>query len=121
MSTYTLHGRQIEDPYAWLEDLDSPETQAWVADQNRRSGAFFRTATERDAIRQRLTELWNYEKCSVPTKAGTRCFFTRNDGLQNQSTLYTVARPGGVPQMLLDPNKLSSDGTVAMTTMKPSH
>jgi prolyl oligopeptidase len=121
MNTYTLHGRTIDDPYYWLEDLDSQETREWVKSQNDRTQEFLKTVPERDSIRRRLTELWNYEKSGVPVKAGHRYFFTRNDGLQDQSILYTVDRLSDNPRVLLDFNTLSDDGTVAMTAMQPSH
>ena len=121
MPQYTLHGVTIDDPYQWLEDLDSPQTREWVAQQNHRTAAFFDTVLEREAIRKRLTELWNYEKCGVPVKEGGRYFFTRNDGLQNQNVLYTMDRLDDPPRVLIDPNKFSADGTVALTTIRPSH
>jgi prolyl oligopeptidase len=121
MSTYTLHGRTIEDPYYWLEEPDSAETRNWVKLQNERTQEFFRAVPERESIRKRLTELWNYQKSSIPVKRGSRYFFTQNDGLQDQSILYTVDRIGDTPRLLLDFNTLSDDGTVAMTAMQPSH
>jgi len=110
----TLHGVQIPDPYRWLEDDRSPETEAWVKAQNEVTGAYLETIPARDSIRRRLTELWDYEKIGVPFRRGGRYFFTRNDGLQNQSVLYWQATLDGEPRMLLDPNTLSGDGTVAL-------
>src|SRR5438067_886494 len=121
MSKYTLHGVSIEDPFHWLEDLDSPETQDWVAGQNGRTFQFLATVPKREQIRNRLIELWDYEKSGVPFKEGGRYFYLRNNGLQNQSVLYTVERLGDTPRLLIDPNTLSPDGTVALTSFHPSH
>jgi prolyl oligopeptidase len=109
------HGVKVEDPYRWLEDLDSPGTHAWVAAQNRVTAAYLAAIPEREPIRRRLTELWNYERYGVPAQHGGRYFFTRNDGLQNQNVLYRVDTLAGEPKVLLDPNTLSQDGTIALT------
>ncbi|HVT18806.1 MAG TPA: prolyl oligopeptidase family serine peptidase [Thermoanaerobaculia bacterium] len=120
------HGVRVADPYRWLEDPDSPQTRAWVEAENRVTGSFLGTAGTREQIRRRLTELWNYERFGVPQRRGNRYFFTRNDGLQNQSVLYTLPAPDAPgkdgdlahppePTMLLDPNTLSADGTVALS------
>src|SRR5262245_17201708 len=120
MSKYTLHGVNIDDPYHWLEDLDSPETRSWIDQQNQRTTRFLSGIPERAAIRKRLLELWNYEKCTVPVKRGGRYFFTTNDGQQNQWVLRCADRLGEHPRILVDANKLSPDGTVAITTFQPS-
>ena len=109
------HGVKVADPYRWLEDLDSQQTRDWVAAQNRLTSAYLAAIPEREPIRKRLTELWNYERYTVPIQHGGRYFFTRNDGLQNQNVLYRVDTPGGEPKLVLDPNTLSQDGTIAMT------
>jgi prolyl oligopeptidase len=109
------HGVKVADPYRWLEDLDSQQTRDWVAAQNRLTSAYLAAIPEREPIRKRLTELWNYERYTVPIQHGGRYFFTRNDGLQNQNVLYRVDTLGGQPRLLLDPNTLSQDGTIAMT------
>jgi prolyl oligopeptidase len=109
------HGVKVADPYRWLEDLDSQQTRDWVAAQNRLTSAYLAAIPEREPIRKRLTELWNYERYSVPMQRGGRYFFTRNDGLQNQNVLYRVDTLGGEPRLVLDPNTLSQDGTIAMT------
>jgi prolyl oligopeptidase len=109
------HGVKVADPYRWLEDLDSQQTRDWVAAQNRLTSAYLAAIPEREPIRKRLTELWNYERYSVPAQRGGRYFFTRNDGLQNQNVLYRVDTLGGDPRLVLDPNTLSQDGTIAMT------
>ncbi len=109
------HGVRIQDPYRWLEDLDSQQTVAWVEAQRKVTNAYLDTIPERDEIRRRLTELWNYERYGTPFQEGGRYFFTRNNGLQNQSVLYTAERLSDEPQVLLDPNLLSDDGTIAVS------
>ncbi|HEX9172676.1 MAG TPA: prolyl oligopeptidase family serine peptidase [Telluria sp.] len=108
------HGTTVADPYRWLEDANSAETKAWVDAQNKVTQAYLAQIPQREAIRQRLTKLWNYERYSVPAKEGGRYFYSRNDGLQNQSVLYTMKSLADAPRMLLDPNKLATDGTVAL-------
>ncbi|MDX1946826.1 MAG: prolyl oligopeptidase family serine peptidase [Pirellulaceae bacterium] len=114
------HGEKVADPYRWLEDLDSPETRTWVEAQNKLTADWLATVPAREPIRRRLTKLWNYERFGLPTKRGERYFFTRNDGLQNQSVLYVIDRFGGEPRLLLDPNTLSKDGTIALASWVPS-
>lgn len=109
------HGIAVSDPYRWLEDPNSEETQAWITAQNEVTFGYLNALPERDALQQRLTELWNYERYSIPFKRGDRYFFYKNDGLQNQSVLYTLTDLDAEPQLLLDPNTLSSDGTVALS------
>ena len=114
------HGVKVADPYRWLEDLDSEETRAWVEAENKLTFGFLASIPERNAIKERLTKLWNYEKYGVPFKEGDRYFYTRNSGLQNQAVLYTVTALDAQPQMILDPNTLSTDGTVALSGMQVS-
>jgi len=114
------HGTKVADPYRWLEDLDSEETRNWVEAQNKLSFGFLESVPARTAIKDRLTKLWNYEKYGVPFKEGRRYFYTRNSGLQNQSVLYTVTSLDAQPQMVLDPNTLSADGTVALSGLQVS-
>ena len=115
------HGVKVADPYRWLEDLDSEETRTWVEAENKLSFAFLEAIPARASIKERLTKLWNYEKYGVPFKEGSRYFYTRNSGLQNQSVLYSVTSLDGQPQVLLDPNTLSTDGTVALSGMQISN
>src|SRR5262249_6938194 len=82
-------GVPVPRPHRWLEDLDSPETRAWVAAENRLTFSYLDGIAARPRIRRRLTELWNYEKYGLPTLEGGRYFFAKNDGLQNQSVIYT--------------------------------
>jgi prolyl oligopeptidase len=110
-----IHGIEIQDPYRWLEEIDSDETRDWIEAQNRLTFGFLETIPEREMIRDRIQTLWNYEKYDPPFKRGGRYFFNRNDGLQNQSVLYWMESLDEEPKVLLDPNKLSEDGTIAMT------
>lgn len=109
-----FHGVKVADPYRWLEDLDSADTRAWVDAQNRLTFGYLEQIPQRARIKDRLTKLWNYERFGVPFKEGGRYFYSRNTGLQNQNVLYTVASLTAEPRILLDPNKLSPDGTVAL-------
>ncbi len=108
------HGTKVADPYRWLEDLDSADTKAWVDAENKLTFDYLNQIPQRDAIKARLTKLWNFERYTVPETAGGHYFFSKNDGLQNQYVLYTMDRLDGEPRLLLDPNKLSADGTVAL-------
>lgn len=113
-------GIKVADPYRWLEDVDSEDTKAWVQAQNKVTDAYLRQIPERTQLRKRLTELWNYERYGVPVKQGGRYFYLGNRGLQNQSVLYTAKRLDEQPTELLDPNKMSSDGTLAVLFFEPS-
>jgi prolyl oligopeptidase len=116
------HGVKVPDPYRWLEDdvRKSKDVKDWVEAENKVTFAYLEAIPQRKALRDRLTKLWNFERYSAPFKAGGRYFYTRNDGLQNQSVLYTVDALDGTPRLLLDPNKLSKDGTVALTGLEVS-
>src|SRR5579884_2589863 len=110
------HGVKVADPYRWLEDADSPETRAWIEAQNKLTFDYLAGIPARERIRQRLTHLWDYAKYGLPFKQGGRYFFTKNDGLQNQSVLYVAESLEATPRVLLDPNALSEDGTVALSS-----
>jgi prolyl oligopeptidase len=116
------HGTMVADPYRWLEDANSDETKAWVVEQNKVTQSWLAQIPEREAIKARLTKLWNYERYGVPSKKGGRYFYSRNDGLQNQSVLYTAKTLSETPRVLLDPNTLAADGTVALagTAVSPN-
>jgi prolyl oligopeptidase len=114
-------GTRVADPYRWLEDVDSPETRAWVEAQRQVTGAYLSALPEREPIRRRLTELYDYPKYGVPFREGGRTFWTQNTGLQNQSVLYVQDAPSAAPRVLLDPNRFSTDGTVALSTYRVSH
>jgi prolyl oligopeptidase len=113
-------GTKVPDPYRWLEDDNSQETAAWVKAQNTVTEAFLSAIPEREAIKARLTKLWNYERFSSPWKRGKSYFYLRNSGLQNQSVLYVTDAPEKDGRVLLDPNGLSADGTVALARMSSS-
>ena len=113
--TDNLHGTQVPDPYRWLEDDNAADTKAWVAAQNKVTFHYLDQIPERARLRERLTKLWNFERYGIPFKQGGRYFFSKNDGLQNQSVLYVADALDAPPRMLLDPNKLSSDGTIALS------
>ncbi|MBD2493178.1 prolyl oligopeptidase family protein [Nostoc sp. FACHB-280] len=122
------HGTVVADPYRWLENSDSEETKAWIDAQNKITFDFLGEIPARDKIKQRLTKLWDYEKYGIPFKEGEslqdgsteRYFYFKNNGLQNQSILYTLKSLDDEPQVLLDPNKLSADGTVALSGLSIS-
>lgn len=111
-----FHGTAVPDPYRWLEAPESADTQAWVAAQNNLTRAFLDQLPQRADWQRRLTELWNYPRYSVPQRKGNRYFFYKNDGLQNQAVLYRQEQLGSESVELLDPNQLSPDGTVAITS-----
>jgi len=114
------HGTRVPDPYRWLEDPDSPESRAWIEAENRLTAAYLAEIPARSTIRERLTKLWNYPKYGAPFRKARRYFFFKNDGLQNQSVLYKQASLTADPETLLDPNLLSDDGTVALSTLAVS-
>jgi prolyl oligopeptidase len=107
-------GTAVADPYRWLENTDSPETKQWIEAENALTFQYLASIPERASIKEQLTRLWNYPKYNVPTKRGKDYFFTENSGLQNQAVLYVQRGLKGVRKMVLDPNTLSADGTVAL-------
>lgn len=119
-------GRKVADPYRWLENVESDETEAWVTAQNEVTQTYLEQLPSRAPMREKLEQLWNYERTGLPVHRGDRFFFTHNDGLQNQSVLYTVADTtepqdfDAQRKVLIDPNKLSEDGTMALGSWNPS-
>jgi prolyl oligopeptidase len=109
------HGTKVADPYRPLEDPDSAPTRAWIADENKLTFGYLEQIPAREKIRARMKELLNYERFSVPEKKGQRYFYSHNSGLQNQSVLYWLPALDAAPKVLLDPNTLSADGTVAVS------
>lgn len=117
----TYFGTSVPDPYRWLENDTSAETAAWVAAQNKVTGEYLRRIPFRDALLKRLTSVADYEKTGAPAKKHGKYYFYKNDGLQNQSVLYVQDSLDGEARVMLDPNKLSADGTVALTGTSFSH
>jgi prolyl oligopeptidase len=115
------HGITVADPYRWLENDVRTDTKvaAWVDEQNKVTNAYLATLPGRDAIKTRLTELWNYERFGIPRLRGTSKFYTRNAGLQNQAVLY-VQQGEGEPRVLIDPNPWAKDGATALAEWEPS-
>jgi len=107
-------GVKISDPYRWLEDDNAPETETWVEAQNKVTFDYLATIPYREKVKNRLTEIWNYERKSAPFKKGDYYFYSKNDGLQNQSVLYYTKDLKEEGNILLNPNELSKDGTVAL-------
>ena len=107
-------GTEVPDPYRWLEDDNSEATAAWVAAENAVTQDYLSQIPFRGAIRERLTQLWNYAKESAPRKHGDWYYYTYNDGLQNQAVICRTKEPGAPGEVFLDPNTLSDDGTVAL-------
>jgi prolyl oligopeptidase len=110
-------GTKVADPYRPLEDLDSPATRKWIEEENKLTFDYLAKIPERKEINERLTALWDYAKYAVPFQEGGNYFFSKNSGLQNQSVLYVTSALPGEPRVLIDPNTLSADGTVALSGM----
>jgi prolyl oligopeptidase len=108
------HGTKVADPYRWLEDTDSAETHAWVEAENKLTFGYLDQIPYRQTIHGRLTKLWNYERFTTPSQHGGRYFFQHNTGLQQQNVLLVAESLNAEPRVLLDPNLLSTDGTVAL-------
>ncbi len=114
-------GTKVADPYRWLENDTSAETAEWVREQNAVTDDYLSKIPFRDKIREKLTKIWNYPKYGVPFREGPWYFYYKNNGLQNQSVLYVRKGLDGNPRVLLDPNALSSDGTIALAGISASH
>src|SRR5215211_734190 len=107
----TYFGVKVADPYRWLEDEGSPETARWVEEQNKVTFAYLDKIPYRAQVKDRLTRLYNYARYTAPYRRGEYYFFSKNDGLQNQNVIYIQKGIDGAPEVLLDPNKFSADGT----------
>ena len=116
----TLHGIRVPDPYRWLEDLNSDQTAAWVKAQSSLTNSYLDAIPGRQVLKNHLTKLWNVERLGVPSFEGGSYFFSKNNGLQNQSVLYSTKSLDIEPTVLLDPNTLSLDGTVALKSYEVS-
>jgi prolyl oligopeptidase len=114
------HGTKVADPYRPLEDPDSAPTRAWIEAENKLTFGYLEQIPARDKIRARIKELLSYERYAVPEKKGTRYFYTHNSGLQNQGVLYWLSALDAAPKLLLDPNTLSADGTIAVNSFSVS-
>ena len=108
------NGVKVADPYRPLEDPDAPESRKWIEEENKITFDFLKSVPERDGIKKRLTEVWDYERFGVPFKEADRYFFSRNSGLQNQSVIFTTKNFSEKPHELIDPNLLAKDGTIAL-------
>ncbi len=113
-SSDVYFGTRVEDPYRWLEDDNALETLEWVKAENKVTDHYLEQIPFRDKIRNRLRELWDYPRYGVPFRKGDYIFFSKNDGMQNQSVIYIQKGEEGTPEVFLDPNTLSKDGTVAL-------
>jgi prolyl oligopeptidase len=114
------HGQAVSDPYRWLENTDDQETRGWIKAQNELTESFLAAVPAREAIRARLTDLWDYPKYGVPFERGGRWFQSRNSGLAAQPVLYVMEAPDAAGRPLLDPNVLAADGTVALSEINVS-
>ncbi len=118
--TDVFFGTTVADPYRWLEDPNTPEARAWIEAQNAVTETYLASIPQRAAIRDRLTALWNFERTMPPIKRGGTYLVNRNDGLQNQNVIYAASSLAAEPRVLLDPNQLSKDGTIALSGMNLS-
>ncbi|MGL6283449.1 MAG: S9 family peptidase, partial [Microcoleaceae cyanobacterium] len=109
------HGVEVADPYRWLEDTQLEETKTWIASQNQLTFSYLAEIPSRSDIKQRLTEVWDYEKYGLPFKQGDQYFYFKNDGLQNQNVLYVLPDLDATPRALIDPNLWSEDGTISLS------
>ncbi|HEY2846692.1 MAG TPA: hypothetical protein VGI80_02680, partial [Pyrinomonadaceae bacterium] len=111
-----FHGVKVADPYRWMEQTDSPDMKAWIDAENKITDSYISAIPQREAIKNRLTEIWNYERYSAPSKIADGFYiYSKNDGLQNQSVLYrakSIDDPN--PTVFFDPNKILADGTAAL-------
>ncbi len=115
------HGVKVADPYRWLEEDNAAQTQAWVEAQNKVTHGYLEEIPARNAIKDRLEKLWNYERYDTPVKEGGRYFFRMNTGLQKHSVLYVVDALDGQPRVLIDPTEFAADGTIPMMAWAPSN
>src|SRR5689334_9284020 len=113
------HGRAVPDPYRWMEALDSADLRHWIAAQNATTERYLATLPLRAHLRERITALWNYPKVSLPQVEAGRLFYQKNTGLQKQPAIH-VREPGGAPSVVLDPNTLSADGSIALMAFAAS-
>jgi len=111
-----FHGTTVADPYRWMEDTESADTRKWIDDENKLTNAYLATIPEREKIKNRLTEIWNYERFGAPSKIADGFYiYQKNDGLQNQSVWYRAKSTDDPGTVFFDPNKLRTDGTAALS------
>jgi prolyl oligopeptidase len=113
-------GTKVADPYRWMEDLNSPELASWVKQENAVTEQQLSQLGMRAFFKNRITELWNYPKVSLPFRVGGKLYYARNSGLQRQSVFYSRASLGAPPKLVIDPNTLSVDGSIALAGFSPS-
>ena len=113
-------GTKVADPYRWMEDLESPDVKAWIATQNEVTSGYLSQLPLRQHFNERITELWNYPKVTIPIREGGRYFFQKNSGLERQAPLYMHTSLATAPTLVLDPNSLSPDGSLSLTQWMPS-
>ncbi len=113
-------GTRVADPYRWMEDLNSPEVARWIESENAVTFKYLDALSDRDALKRRITELWNYPKVGLPHYEGRRWFYTRNSGLQRQSVVFSRETLSGPETVAIDPNQLSPDGSLALSNWEPS-
>jgi prolyl oligopeptidase len=114
------HGTNVADPYRWMEDLESPDVAAWIAAQNAVTDPYLAALPHRQALNDRLTTLWDYARVGLPTIESGRLFYARNSGLQRQAPVFMRTDPGGAPTLVIDPNTISEDGSLALQQYSPS-
>lgn len=113
-------GTKVSDPYRWMEDVDSPAVVAWISEENRLTRSVLDAVPGRERMHARLVELIDFERYTLPRRRGTRYFYSHNTGLQNQNAWYWTDGLEGEPKILLDPNAMSADGTVAISGLSIS-
>ena len=115
-----FHGTKVPDPYRWMEALDSKDVAAWIAAENAVTEPYLKSLALRDPLNKRLTELWNYPRVGIPISEGGKLFYSRNTGLQRQSVVFMRATVDAPPELVLDPNAISEDGSVSVAQWQPS-
>ena len=113
-------GSRVADPYRWMEDLNSPELKKWIDQENAITFTYLDSLPGRNALKARITELWNYPKTGIPQFRGRRWFYSRNTGLQRQAVVFTRETLTGPETVAIDPNELSPDGSTALSNYEPS-
>src|SRR6266511_4864275 len=116
----TLHGMKVADRFRWMEDLNAPEVKQWVDAENAITSKYLDALPIRDQLKKRMTDLWNYPKVSVPFYEGRHWFYNRNKGLERQSVVFTRELLTGPETVVIDPNALSPDGAVQLSSWVPS-